>query len=74
MEIVNPYTHQLEHREQISQATKDHLHTPKNLGNKLGRSKGSKDKHPRKRPRTGYLLQKAKKRGDRNLVKKYQNE
>ena len=60
-------------REQISQATKDRLHALKNMGKTLGRPKGSKDKHPGQRPRTGYLLREAKKRGDRNLVEKYRD-
>jgi len=59
-------------REQISQATKDRLQALKNMGKSLGRPKGSKDKNPGQRPKTGYLLREAKKRGDRNLVKKYQ--
>jgi DNA invertase Pin-like site-specific DNA recombinase len=60
-------------REQISQATKDRLHALKNMGKQLGRPKGSKDKQPGKRPKTGYLLREAKKRGDRNLMEKYQD-
>jgi len=59
-------------REQISQATKDRLNSLKNMGKRLGRPKGSKDKNPGQRPKTGYLLREAKKRGGRNLVKTYQ--
>jgi DNA invertase Pin-like site-specific DNA recombinase len=56
----------------ISEATKQRLEALKNLGRKLGRPKGSKDKV--KRSNTGYLLREAKKRGNKNLVEKYQGE
>ena len=54
----------------ISEATKDRLQALKNMGKKLSRPKGRKDSIKRKN--IGYLLRKAKKGGDRNLVEKYQ--
>jgi len=57
-------------RTNISEATKQRLQALKNMGKKLGRPKGKKDKKPRRT--TGYYLREAKKRGDRNLIKKYQ--
>jgi site-specific DNA recombinase len=54
----------------ISEATKQRLQALKNVGKKLGRPKGSKDKQ--KRSNTGYLLREAKKRGQRDLVDKYE--
>jgi len=57
-------------RENISQATKERLQSLKNLGKTLGRPKGSKDKKPRRT--SGYILREAKKRGDKNLIDKYQ--
>jgi len=56
-------------RTNISEATKQRLQALKNMGKKLGRPKGSKDKD--KRRTTGYLLREAKKRGDKNLIDKY---
>lgn len=56
-------------RTNISEATKQRLHALRNMGKKLGRPKGRKDKH--KRRTTGYLLREAKKRGDKNLIEKY---
>ena len=50
-------------RVNISQATKHRLQALKNMGKKLGRPKGSKDKGPR--PKAGYLLREANKRGRR---------
>jgi len=46
-------------RANISQATKDRLQAKKNLGMKLGRPKGSKDK--KKRNKSGYYLRWANK-------------
>lgn len=48
-------------RVNISQATKQRLRALQNMGKKLGRPKGSKDKGPR--PKAGYLLREANKRG-----------
>lgn len=48
-------------RENISEATKQRLTALKNLGKKLGRTVGSKDK--KKRKKTGYLLRYANKGG-----------
>ncbi len=48
-------------RENISEATKQRLEALRNLGKKLGRPKGSKDKKPRKK--TGYY-------GNKNRLKK----
>jgi len=55
-------------RVNISQATKHRLQALKNMGKKLGRPKGSKDKAPR--PKTGYLLREANKRGLRKPLEK----
>lgn len=57
-------------RTNISEATKQRLQALKNMGKKLGRPKGSKDKN--KRRTSGYILREAKKRGDKNLIEKYQ--
>jgi len=57
-------------RTNISEATKHRLQALKNMGKKLGRPKGSKDRT--KRSNTGYLLREAKKRGDKKLVDKYE--
>ena len=48
-------------RENISVATKERLQAKKNLGEKLGRPMGSKDKH--KRSNKGYIRRYAKQRG-----------
>jgi DNA invertase Pin-like site-specific DNA recombinase len=57
-------------RTNISIATKQRLQALKNLGKKLGRPKGSKDKPGHVRPKGGYILREAKKRGDKKLVDK----
>lgn len=57
-------------RVNISEATKQRLQALKKLGKHLGRPHGAKDSV--KRTNIGYLLREAKKRGDRNLVKKYE--
>ena len=51
-------------RENISEATKQRLQALKNLGKKLGRPKGSKDKKDRRK--SGYLLRYANKGGLQN--------
>lgn len=56
-------------RKMISEATKQRLTALKNMGVKLGRPQGSKDK--KKRRTGGYILREAKKRGDKNLIEKY---
>ena len=52
-------------RVNISLATKQRLHALKALGKTLGRPKGSKDKPGHIRPKLGYQLREAKKRGGR---------
>jgi len=53
-------------RATISEATKQRLQALKNLGKTLGRPKGSKDSRPR--PKSGYFLREAKKRGVRESL------
>lgn len=55
-------------RVNISIATRQRLQALKNMGKQLGRPKGSKDSKPR--PKTGYLLREANKRGLRKPVGK----
>jgi len=54
-------------RENISDATKQRLMALKNMGKKLGRPVGSKDKE--KRGKTGYYLRHLKNRGVENPIK-----
>ena|SRR3990167_4462377 len=54
-------------RENISDATKQRLQALKNMGKKLGRPTGSKDKE--KRGKTGYFLRHLKNRGVENPIK-----
>jgi site-specific DNA recombinase len=55
-------------REQLQEATRHRLNALKNLGVKLGRRKGSKDKKPRRK--AGYLLRYAGKKAKENYLNK----
>lgn len=57
-------------RTNISIATKQRLQALKNMGKTLGRPKGSKDKAGHVRPKGGYIMREAKKRGGKKLVDK----
>ena len=61
-------------RVNISLATKQRLHALQNMGKKLGRPVGKKDKPGHVRPKSGYHLREAKKRGGIKAVEKYLEE
>lgn len=55
-------------REQIQEATKQRLTALRNMGKKLGRPKGAKDRNPNGRRKSGYLLRYAGKVARENFL------